>query len=1023
MCSVTSKHTAVFHLPSFPGVPGLIAIFLVLVIHSSVLAVRSSRRSSVLWLCLVLIGTGFGGGVLGVDSARGQAPPDDWSSSEVSALVETLQTDPRGPFQAIRWFCPDGSVRAPQSRCEQPGGKQHGLVKQEVLQLQLAERIYLDPVLTGTDVEAFWDAGHQQSRLKQYLLQNYLFAADDGWIMRRARYYRGALQAEDEADWSRRFLTWLLRSDERIAQHYYLAREAVRGLPLRAETDLQQRLRALSKEISDAYSPFLDLRVKIHGQPDSTDLVQVQQFRQQHAGAAPTAIGTKLETLEALLREAYAVSPTDRIRTLVPAIGPATALGQRLTTYLTAVEGAEAPTFVSESAALLWTLRMDLSTLPSGEQRLAALQASLALEDAILRSAAEWQPATLAALTEKIHALAQAAAGAGLIEVWEWSHIEERLRPPAGPRASLVQLQQYAQRARRVTDWATGTVFETYQPVVETYEAFEPLARGFLDDRVRGSVLLSLGDATGALAGAYAETAGTRNDVLGLADGRQAQGLNPGVAVGPLEVVPGATTGTDVSPDHIYVFREPPTELEPVAGIASVMEGNLVSHIQLLARNLGIPNAQIPPMLVDDLQRFAGERIFYAVSPGGTVVMKQAPNMTRQERALVERQGGPEDRFRVSTERIDLRVRRPLPLDSLRAVDSGRICGPKAAKVGELKRLFPERVANGLVVPFGVFRAHMSQPMPGTDGSYWDFVQATFADAQQRRTSGDSQTSVETFITDRLARLREAIRKMPLQPEFVAKLRGRFSTVFDQPLGQVPVFVRSDTNMEDLDDFTGAGLNLTLPNVMDEAVLLSGIRDVWASAYSERSYEWRQRLLTNPQDIYPSVLLQRSVDVNASGVLLTTGLTAGGPNDVTVAFNRGVGGAVVGQSAETWLLRADGTAELLAPAREPIYRVLSGQGGVAERTATAETPILSPHRRAALRTTAADIRTRLRDAPGVESDGPLDVELGFVGDRLWLFQVRPFVENKNLRSAEYLRGLDAVSRPNAQVSLTAPLQP
>ena len=994
-----------------------------LVTDSFVPAERRSCRFILLWLCLALLGTALGGGVLSPGSARGQDRPGDWSPPDISALVKTLQSDPRGPFQAIRWFCPDGSVRAPQSRCDQPGGKQHGLVKQEVLQLQLAKRIYLDPVLTGTDVEAFWDAEHRQSRLKQYLLQNYLFAADDGWILRRARYYRGALQAEDEADWSRRFLSWLLRGEERIAQHYYLVRETVRGLPLRAETDLQQRIRALSKEISDAYSPFLDLRVKIHGQPDSTDLVQVQQFRQEHDGTAPATIGSKLQTLEALLQDAYAVSPTERIRALVPAIGPATALGQRLTTYLAAVEGGDAATFVAESAALLWTLRMDLSTLPSGAQRLAALQASLALEDAILRSASRWQPTTLTALTKKVYALAQAAAGAGLIEVWEWSHIEERLRPLTGPRSALAQLQQYAQRARRVTDWATGTVFETYQPVVEKYEAFEPLARGFLDDRVRGSVLLSLGDATGTLAGAVAETAGTRNDVLGLAEGRRAQGLNPGVAVGSLEVVPGSAAEMEVSPNRIYVFREPPMELEPVAGIASVMEGNLVSHIQLLARNLGIPNAQIPPTLVDELQRFAGERVFYAVSPGGTVVMKRAQNMTRQERALVERQGRPETQIRVSTDRIDLRVRRPLSLDSLRAVDSGRICGPKAAKVGELKRLFPERVADGLVVPFGVFRAHMSQPMPGTAGSYWDFVQATFAEAQQRRARGDTDASVETFITARLARLREAIRTMPLRPEFVAKLRGRFSTVFNQPLGQVPVFVRSDTNMEDLDEFTGAGLNLTLPNVMDEAVLLSGIRDVWASAYSERSYEWRQRILTNPEDIYPSVLLQRSVDVDASGVLLTTGLTAGGPNDVTVAFNRGVGGAVEGQSAETWLLRTDGTAELLAPAREPTYRVLSGEGGVAERSATAETPILSPHRRAALRTAAADIRTRLRNAPGVESDEPLDVELGFVGDRLWLFQVRPFVENPNLRSAEYLRSLDRVLRPNAQISLTAPLQP
>ena len=35
--------------------------------------------------------------------------------------------------------------------------------------------------------------------------------------------------------------------------------------------------------------------------------------------------------------------------------------------------------------------------------------------------------------------------------------------------------------------------------------------------------------------------------------------------------------------------------MKPVAGIASVSEGNLVSHVQLLARNLGIPNAVLSP--------------------------------------------------------------------------------------------------------------------------------------------------------------------------------------------------------------------------------------------------------------------------------------------------------------------------------------------------------------------------------------------------------------------------------------------
>ena len=53
----------------------------------------------------------------------------------------------------------------------------------------------------------------------------------------------------------------------------------------------------------------------------------------------------------------------------------------------------------------------------------------------------------------------------------------------------------------------------------------------------------------------------------------------------------------------------------------------------------------------------------------------------------------------------------------------------------------------------------------------------------------------------------------------------------DNPPG---VFVRSDTNVEDLAGFTGAGLNLTMPNVVGYENLLHAISEVWALAvYSQ----------------------------------------------------------------------------------------------------------------------------------------------------------------------------------------------
>jgi hypothetical protein len=64
--------------------------------------------------------------------------------------------------------------------------------------------------------------------------------------------------------------------------------------------------------------------------------------------------------------------------------------------------------------------------------------------------------------------------------------------------------------------------------------------------------------------------------------------------------------------------------MKPVAGVLTLAEGNLLSHVQLLARNLGIPNATITPDLMPRLREAEGREIFYAVSPMPRVVLSLA---------------------------------------------------------------------------------------------------------------------------------------------------------------------------------------------------------------------------------------------------------------------------------------------------------------------------------------------------------------------------------------------------------------
>jgi hypothetical protein len=160
------------------------------------------------------------------------------------------------------------------------------------------------------------------------------------------------------------------------------------------------------------------------------------------------------------------------------------------------------------------------------------------------------------------------------------------------------------------------------------------------------------------------------------------------------------------------------------------------------------------------------------------------------------------------------------------------------------------------------------------------------------------------------------------------------------------------------------------------------------------------------------------VDADHSGVLITKGLTTGDERDNTIAFNRGVGGAVDGQAAETWLIRAKEDAHfLIAPARESTYLTIPSKGGSVRLQTTFEQRILTPDHLESLRTISACILAEFPNIPGFGREGPFDIELGFKDNHLWLFQVRPFVENKQASSSAYLQHITPSFKDQQQISL------
>lgn len=939
-------------------------------------------------------------------------------NEKVKVLIEKYKVDERGPYKDIRWFCEDGSVIMPKEKCPS-GGVQRARYKDEVESLGKTNHIFLGQILANTPNEDFWDEENYNSRLKQYQLEKYLRAIDDGWVLQKGQYYRGAFQVEYEEAWGIEFLNWLLKDDAIPEQQFFLMRQAVKDIPHRGDDNKTLNVRAVSKNIADNYPAFNKLRIKIHGQPEAADIPKVRKFKEENKAKLSTDLLKKFDVLLADMEDVYQPADLTSLNVFLKEIPGSALIGKSLKEYVQLFQNEKnSIARTMATAEKLAEIRTALLTLESSKARLALMDISNALEEIFFSELSNWNPTTVEDITDKICYAGMAAMGTGFIEIWEWEELLPSLAVSNKEEMTLSELNLYLTRARDLVEWGTGMVHGVYKDVVNLYDGFEPMAHGFFDDRIRGSVLLGLGNSVSDLGKFLTRKSKLTNKIMDIPNQSAVRGLNPGFAFGELVVMNDLKEDMEVSKDKIYAFYNPPSDLKPVAGILTVTEGNMVSHVQLLARNLGIPNAVVSANNLDWLKRYSGKKVFYAVSNQGTVIMKANDKMTPTEKALFAEKKRSEERITVPVEKVDLSQTSVINMRAVNAASSGKICGPKAANLGQLKMMFPDNVVEGLVLPFGIFRQHLDQKMPETEGTYWTFLNATFQQANEMKENGKTEEEIESYSLEQLAILREAIKKIELLPDFVSDLEENFKKAFDQKMGGIPVFLRSDTNMEDLKDFTGAGLNLTVFNAVDRAKILQGIKDVWASPYTERSFKWRQRYLLNPENVFPSILIIPSVDVEYSGVLITKGIPTNDGRDLTIAFSRGAGGAVDGQAAESYLLYHDGENRLLSPAREPQYRQLPETGGSKMNYTTFENPILNDQNLYDLRWLAYNVHQEIPKATTPDNTGPFDVELGFKEDKIWLFQIRPFVENKNAASSAYLESISPKIDKGKKVLLT-----
>jgi len=936
--------------------------------------------------------------------------------------VEEMKAAPRGPFARIRWFCDDGTVLPPTPGACKPhgGGHQHGEWSERTVTLRAAG-YQIATFFADLDADALLAADPTYAPLAQVLVERYLVQADDGWILRQARYYRGAFQEEDERRGARELLLRLAARRDWTGFRYVFLRTAASLIPHGAESASAKAVRQLSATLSERDPGFVTLRNKIHGRLERGDADAVEAY-------ATTRVDVVLRAdylqLAGDIRALYIVHPGAALADLAKMAANRQPAAGRLAALAQAWEAApDDATRLRTAATTLAGLRELVAEPLPASLRLALVDTSLLVESAYFTLATRLRDAVgevsrrerLARIESGLDAL----YGTGLLSA----------RQAAAMRAELARLRAAPPTAplyKRVLDylalaphWASQNLQLHFGSAMETLSRIEPRAALFIQDQLRGGALLFHAELVDSLVRDANRLNGVSNRLFDDDVGGGLRALNPGLARGVLRFALDGPLG-DLRRDAIYVLPETVSDLPPVAGILTAGEGNPLSHVQLLARNLGIPNVAFDTRLVERLRAHEGQRIVLAVSPGGAVrILPASPATDALFTQAVAAAG--ETTIEVDLDKLALGERRFIRLDALRATDSGRTVGPKAAKLGELKSRYPDAVADGIAIPFGRFRALLDQPAPGESGSVFEWMRREYRRlAALPAESAERRAQTEAFR----ARLASWVEQADPGPAFREELSTLMREVFGTD-GSYGVFVRSDTNVEDLPGFTGAGLNLTLPNVVGEREIFRAIARVWASPFSARAFAWRQSLMREPEHVYPAVLLLRSVDNEKSGVMVTREIDTGSPDWLSVAVNEGVGGAVDGQAAESLRIHVgSGEVRLLAQASTPLRRQIAPAGGIRELPVSGSDAVLKPGEIRTLRDFARELPQRF---PAIVDDtgqaAPADVEFGFQHGQLRLFQIRPFLDNAKTRGIGYLQALDTGAGQASAVSVDLDRRP
>ncbi|MEW6155788.1 MAG: PEP/pyruvate-binding domain-containing protein [Verrucomicrobiota bacterium] len=347
----------------------------------------------------------------------------------------------------------------------------------------------------------------------------------------------------------------------------------------------------------------------------------------------------------------------------------------------------------------------------------------------------------------------------------------------------------------------------------------------------------------------------------------------PGWALGKLVFVPGAEIALAyregrLRPDDILLTDAVPAEVPPLAGIIALSPATPNSHVAILAKSFGIPFVHIvQPGFAETVMSWIGREVvlraidFFALQEAATVPLaSDLPPALRAEILSLKQPPPLKIPPKQSLGQLSIGTESLAPSDI-------RFVGGKAANFGILRRSIPANAPSpAIAFSFDLWDGYMDQVLG--DGRT---LRATIDSRLRDFSWPPNMAELQNALDD----VRELIRDGDFSPAHRAAIIAALQSAgFD---GQRNIRFRSSTNVEDSDQFSGAGLydsysgcladdlddDTAGPSRCDpeeprERGVFRALRRVFASFYNDNAFLERLRHRVDETQVGMGVLVHHS---------------------------------------------------------------------------------------------------------------------------------------------------------------------